>query len=246
MSGAPSLSYLSVVVPCRDESAAIEGVVRDALRHGGSVARRVEVIVVDDGSEDDSAARVDAIAREGAPVRVVRHAENRGYGAAVRSGFDAARGDHVLLIDGDGQFDLADLARVASALEGHDLVVGYRAPRRDAAHRVVNGLAWTWLTDTLLDVGVRDVNCAFKLVPRSLVARAALRSEGALVSAELISAARRLGLSIAEVPVRHLPRRTGQETGADMTVVVRAFRELFGLVARRLAEGAPQDVTIPR
>jgi glycosyltransferase involved in cell wall biosynthesis len=239
-----TLPSLCVVVPCHDESATIESVVRDAALYGARVARSIEVVVVDDGSTDDSAARVRALVAEGLPVRLVSHTTNRGYGAAVRSGFEAALSELVLLVDGDGQFDLRDLEQVAAALEGHDLVAGYRAPRSDPPHRILNGLAWTWLTDLCLGVGVRDVNCAFKLVPRSLADAAALTSDGALVSAELVSAARRLGLRIAEVPVRHRPRQSGDPTGADPGVVLRAFGELFGLVARRVVLGEPRHVTI--
>lgn len=239
-----TLPSLCVVVPCRDEASTIESVARDALTHGARVAQRVEVVVVDDGSADDSAARVHALADQGLAVRLVSHPQSLGYGAAVRSGFDAAESDFILLVDGDGQFDLADVHAVASALQDHDAVVGYRAPRCDPPHRVLNGRAWTWLTDLCLDVGVRDVNCAFKLFPRSLLEKTTLYSEGALVSAELVSAARRHGLRIAEVPVRHLPRRAGHATGAEPGVVLRAFFELFGLVAQRIAGADARHVTI--
>lgn len=243
MSRDRTLPSLCVVVPCHDEAATIESVVRDAVTHGSRVAERVEVVVVDDGSTDDSADRVSALAATGLPVRLVRHTENRGYGAALRSGFEAARADMILLVDGDGQFDLADLHAVVAAIDGHDAVVGYRAPRCDPPHRVWNGRAWTWLTDLVLDVGVRDVNCAFKLLPRAFVLRAMPRSEGALVSAELMSSARRLGLRIAEVPVRHARRLTGRPTGADPAVVVQAFRELVALAALRIAAGSTRHVT---
>lgn len=244
MSEGRTLPSLCVVVPCRDEAPTIESVVRDAVRHGAEVARTVEVVVVDDGSTDGSAAILRALREEGLPVRVITHGKTLGYGAAVRSGFDAAASELVLLVDGDGQFDLADLARVARALPGHDVVVGYRAPRMDPPHRVLNGMAWTWLTDVCLGVSVRDVNCAFKLLPRALLEASTLRSDGALVSAELLSSARRLGLRIVEVPVRHLPRQAGHATGADPAVVLRAFRELLGLVVQRVTTSSPRHVTI--
>ncbi len=233
---------LSIVLPCFDEAAAIGGVVEAALAAGRSVVGQLEVLVVDDGSTDATAEAVEALCAVHPEVRLLRHGTNRGYGAALRTGFAAARHEHVFFTDGDGQFDLSDLPRLHELTMRYDVVSAYRRSRRDPWARVLNGLAWTLLTNVLLGADVRDVNCAFKLFPRKLLEEAELRSEGALLSAELLSEARRLGYSIGQLPVAHLPRRAGRATGADPAVIGRAFRELAELVSRRVAR-APVTVS---
>ncbi|MFO0693137.1 MAG: glycosyltransferase family 2 protein [Polyangiales bacterium] len=225
---------LSIVLPCFDEAEAIGTVVESALSVGRSLVEQLEVLVVDDGSTDATAEVVEDLCSMHPEVRLLCHGVNRGYGAALRTGFAAVRHEHVFFTDGDGQFDLSDLPRLLELAPRFDVVSAYRRARRDPWARVLNGLAWTLLTNTLLGADVRDVNCAFKLFPRRLVEEADLRSEGALLSAELLSEARRLGYSIGQVPVEHLPRRAGRATGADPAVIGRAFGELAELVARRV------------
>jgi dolichol-phosphate mannosyltransferase len=221
---------LSIVLPCLNEAPAIERVVRDAVEVGRQIAPSLEVLVVDDGSIDDTFSVVSALMQELPEVRCLRHQANLGYGAALRTGFAHARKELVFFTDGDGQFDLHELPRLLALLGTFDVVTGYRVSRRDGPLRRLYGAAWTALTDALLGTGVRDVNCAFKVFPRSLVERAALTSTGALLGAELLSEARRQGLSVGELGVTHFPRTSGRPTGAVPAVIGRAFRELYALV----------------
>jgi len=215
------------VLPCHQEEANVERVVLEAVQVGREVAGELEVIVVDDGSTDRTRARALALAERLPEVRVVGHETNRGYGAALRRGFETARHAWIFYTDGDGQFDLSELPRVLTVLEGHDVVSAYRIARRDGLGRYLNGVAWTALVNSLLGLGVRDVNCAFKVFPRALLDRTPTSSDGALVCAELLHAARRAGLSIGQVGVRHLPRVGGRQTGAHPRVILKAFMELF-------------------
>jgi glycosyltransferase involved in cell wall biosynthesis len=234
---------LSIVLPCLNEAQAIDRVVRSAVEVGRAIAMPFEVLVVDDGSTDDTARVVEAAAAELPEVRCLRHGTNLGYGAALRTGFEHARGELVFYTDGDGQFDLRELPALLALVGPYDVVTGYRRMRRDGPLRLLYGAAWTALTDVLLGTGVRDVNCAFKVFPRSLVERADLRSTGALIGAELLSEARRLGLRVGEIGVTHFPRRSGRPTGAYPAVIGRAFRELIALVQERMS--APSRVTAP-
>ena len=227
------IASLTIVLPCWNEAAAIEGVVRAAAEVGARLCAGLELLVVDDGSTDDTLPRLRALEAQLPALRVLHHPRNLGYGAALRAGFRAARGEYIFYTDSDGQFDLRELPRFVEGLAEHELVVGYRLDRQDGPLRALFGRLWTASTDALLGTGVRDVNCAFKLFPRALVADEALGSEGALVGAELLSEARARGLRVGELGVRHLPRRAGQPTGARPRVIGRALLELAQLVRRR-------------
>lgn len=224
--------HLSVVVPCFNEEGNIAGVVESAAEIGRSVASRLEIVVVDDGSTDGTAGVLTELARRVPELRVTRHSTNRGYGAALRTGFAYAAHDIVFLTDGDGQFDLEELPEAIGLLQRADVVVGYRRHRHDGPWRSFSGRAWTALANLTLGLEVRDVNCAFKLLPRQLVQSTPLTSEGAMISAELLFEARRQGMRIAEVGVSHHPRRSGRQSGASLPVITRAFKELAAHVAR--------------
>ena len=222
------IGRLTVVVPAYNEQDNVRVAVEGVLGALDGHALPGEVVVVDDGSTDGTPRVLSALTD--ARVRVVRHGSNRGYGAALASGFAAARGDHVAFMDSDRQFDPAELVRLLPPLLTHDMVVGYRAPRRDPPLRRVYGTAWTRLVNWAVDVDVRDVNCAFKVFPVALV-RAPLRSAGAGINGELLARARHMGLRIAEVAVSHHPRVAGRASGARPRVVLRAVRELLALRA---------------
>ena len=224
---------LSVVVPCFNEEGNIARVVAHAAEVGRQHTSDLEIVVVDDGSTDDTALVLHSLKDETPELRVVEHARNRGYGAAVRSGLDRASMDYVFLTDGDGQFDLEELPSAMGLLGEHDVVAGYRENRQDGWWRSLWGRTWTALVNRALGLRVRDANCAFKLVPQSLLRSSDLRSEGALISAELLLEARRFDLRVAECPVSHYPRRTGQQTGASLRVIITAFLELAECLPRR-------------
>lgn len=223
---------LSVVVPCFNEEGNVRRVVGEALTVGRDVASALEVIVVDDGSTDETGSIAHDLAASVPEVRVVSHLHNRGYGAAVRSGLEASTMDTVFLTDGDGQFDLRELPKALALLQEHDVVVGYRADRRDGWWRGLWGRTWTAIVNQAFGLEVRDVNCAFKLVPKALVRVSDLQSDGALISAELLAEAQRARLRIVECPVSHYPRVAGRQTGASLPVVGRALLELARAVAR--------------
>jgi glycosyltransferase involved in cell wall biosynthesis len=188
-----------------------------------------EVIVVNDGSSDQTGVIADRLATANPLVRVVHHAINRGYGGALQSGIAACTKDLIFFTDGDGQFDLAELKNLLPLIESHDIVIGYRLNRQEGIVRRFNGWAWTRLVCFLFSLQVRDIDCGFKLFRRQVFNSMTLRSAGALISTEILARAVRKGCSIAQVGVHHFPRRTGRATGAKPSVILRAFRELFRL-----------------
>jgi glycosyltransferase involved in cell wall biosynthesis len=220
---------LTVVLPAHNEAENIGLVAVGFLRAARVAYPRAEVVVVDDGSTDDT---VGALRRhpggDDPGILVVRHDVNQGYGAALRTGFRAARGRWVFFTDSDGQFSpesLGDFLRVTDG-EAVDVIVGYRYPREDRWHRRALGSLWTTVVRAVLGVGARDVNCAFKVMRRRDLERMGLQAQGALINAELLHKAGRLGLVVQERPVRHLARQRGAQSGARPSVVGRALVEL--------------------
>jgi glycosyltransferase involved in cell wall biosynthesis len=228
---------ISAVLPAYNEEAVIAETVRrtgDALAQLG--ISDFEVLVVDDGSMDETAVRAASAAAPGRRVRVVSHPRNRGYGAALRTGFDAAACEAVFHMDSDGQFDPREISRLLALYAPDRVVSGYRIRRNDTLLRRLYHSAFFGLVRMLFGRTVRDVNCAFKLFPRA-VGRG-LHADGALVCTELLVRARRSGYQLMDVGVHHYPRTTGRATGADIHVVLRAFRELWQLrTDSRLLDG---------
>jgi glycosyltransferase involved in cell wall biosynthesis len=232
---------LSVVVPCFNEEGNIASVVVQAAGVGRRLASELEIIVVDDGSTDGTAQVLATLAGSFPELKIVAHRRNRGYGAAVRSGLDRAVMDYVFLTDGDGQFDLDELPAAIRLLSEHDVVAGYRTHRRDGWWRQLWGRSWTAVVNRVFGLQVRDANCAFKLVPQSLLRSSDLRSEGALISAELLFEAQRSELSVGECAVSHYPRPTGRQSGASLRVIATAFMELVACLPRKVSSTPPSS-----
>jgi glycosyltransferase involved in cell wall biosynthesis len=221
-----TLPGLSVVIPCFNEEGNVAGVVEDARAAAVRTADVHEVIVVDDGSADATSEIVEGLVHRHPEVRLVRHEQNRGYGAAVRSGFEAAEMPWVFLTDGDRQFDLTQLEELVSHAGSAGAIVGRRAHRADPLGRRISAHAWNLLVRRMFSIAVRDIDCAFKLIRRDLLDQIELEADGAMVSTELLVKCRRAGARIVEIDVEHLPRTAGEQSGASPRVVARAFREL--------------------
>jgi glycosyltransferase involved in cell wall biosynthesis len=223
------LSGISVFVPCYDEEGNLEYVVAALKRELSKLAERFEIVVVDDGSRDRTGDIADALAAASAQVKVVHHTKNRGYGAAVSSGLRACTQEWIVLCDGDGQFEASDIGKLTAKTPTYNVVIGRRARRADPFMRRLNGRAWTLLMRLLLGVPVRDIDCGLKLFSRQLVEGLRLEATGAMISAELMAQLVRRGAKICEVEVSHLPRATGEQSGANARVIMRAFKELLVL-----------------
>ena len=229
----PRLSYF---FPAHNEEANLRGLVEEALATLPTLAETWEIVIVNDGSKDDTGAIADELtAAHPGLVRAVHHPTNLGYGAALLSGFRASRHDLVAFTDGDRQFRVADVGRLTERLaagDGPDVVVGYRIKRADPLVRTLYAKAYRFANLVWFGLRVRDVDCACKLFRREALDGIAVESGGAFFSAELLIKLRAAGRTVVEVGVPHHPRTAGSPTGARPSVVLRAVRDFWLLRLR--------------
>jgi len=227
---------ISVFFPCYNEQENVGRTVEKAIMVLEELNADFEVIIVDDGSSDDTEKIAADIADRDDRVKVVRHRHNLGYGAALQSGFEAATKELVFYTDGDGQFDLGEMPPLLELMARYDIVSGYRLDRKDSAMRKINGWCWTKLVCLLFGLKIRDIDCAFKLYKREVFDNIELSSTGALIDTEILARAARKGYRITQKGVHHYRRTAGEQSGANLRVILRAFKELF-VLQRRIRSG---------
>jgi glycosyltransferase involved in cell wall biosynthesis len=243
----PQLSYF---FPAHDEEPNLELLVEEALGVLPALAERFEIVIVNDGSRDATGQIADRLAAAHPDiVRAVHHPTNLGYGAALRSGFTAARFGHVAFTDGDRQFKVADLRRLAARAaepDRPDVVVGFRIKRMDPFIRTAYARSYRLANRIFFGLQLTDVDCACKLFRREALEGIRVESDGAFFSAELLIKLRARRRTVAEVGVPHYPRTAGSATGAKPQVVLRAVRDFWRLRLRlwaspklALSRGAP-------
>jgi glycosyltransferase involved in cell wall biosynthesis len=230
------VARLSYFFPAHNEEANIEGLVEEALASLPAIAETFEIIAVNDGSRDGTQALADELtARHPGVVRAVHHPTNLGYGAALRSGFTAARYELVAFTDGDRQFRVEDVGRLTARLAGPDapdVVAGFRIRRADPLLRTVYARIYRLANRIFFGLRVTDVDCACKLFRREALDGIRVASEGAFFSAELLIKLQAAGRSVVEVGVPHYPRTAGSPTGAKPQVILRAVRDFWRLRLR--------------
>ncbi len=227
---AMAVDSLSVFMPAYNEEKNISKTLEQVLEVLKSLnLKNYEVIVVNDGSKDGTAQVVEGWEKKNSHVKLVNHDKNKGYGEAVKTGFYAAKYDYLVFIDSDGQFDFSDINKFLEKIETSDIVVGYRVNRQDSLMRIINGWGWTQLSNILFGLGVKDVDCAFKLFKRKVIETIPhLEStRGAMINPEVLAKAKLAHFKIVEVGVRHFPRREGKQTGANFEVILSSFWDLI-------------------
>jgi len=221
---------ISAVLPAHNEAENIRTTVENCVTYLENNVSDYEVVVVNDGSSDDTQYIVEGLASTNSKVVLVNHPVNTGYGSALRSGFEKASCEYIFFMDSDGQFDINDLDRLIPLLSAKDVVIGYREDRADSLVRSLN--AWLYGLYIYLTFGlkVRDMDCAFKVFPtKAYQDIRPIISGGALFSAELLIKLKRNGFTLREIPVRHFPRRFGTQSGASIKVILRMFKESWKL-----------------
>ncbi|MBI4698016.1 MAG: glycosyltransferase family 2 protein [Nitrospirae bacterium] len=220
---------LSVFFPCYNEEQNIGALLDRTVAFVPAIASDYEIIVVDDGSSDNTAEIANKYSAMDPRIKVIRHETNRGYGAALRTGFSNCRKDYIFFTDGDNQFDITELTKLLPYTGDFDIVAGFRIKRKDNFIRKINEFCFNRAVRILFGLKIRDLNCAFKIYKKKVLESLELRSSWGFINSELLIRARKMGFTIKEVGVTHYPRQWGSQTGASLKVVIGSLSELFKL-----------------
>lgn len=245
MMESPKKTYgVSVFFPAFNDEGSIAKMIREALEVAPRITNDFEVIVVNDGSSDGTAAVLDDLASKEPRLRVIHHPRNRGYGGALRSGFENATKDLIFYTDGDGQYDVREMMNlIPLMIEDVDVVTGYKIKRSDSRRRIVLGAMYSFLARRMFGLPIRDVDCDFRLMRRKAIQSITLTSTSGVVCAEMVYKLSKAGYRFAETPVHHYPRLHGQSQFFTLRRVTKTGYDFFKLwlklvVKRRLILGA--------
>jgi len=221
---------LSIFFPAYNDAGTIASLAIVAHMTARELTEDYEVIVVDDGSPDHTGALLDEMARHFPWLTVVHHAQNRGYGGALRSGFETASKDLVFYTDGDAQYDPRELKSLWAAFSSDvDFVNGYKIGRSDPLHRIVIGRIYHWFVRTAFGLRLRDVDCDFRLMRRDIFGKVALTRSSGVICVELMKKVQDHGYRIAQVPVHHYHRSYGKSQFFNFPRVARTLLDLWRL-----------------
>jgi len=221
---------ISAILPAHNEAENIKTTVENCVSYLKQNTSDYEVIVVNDGSSDNTKQIVEELSSANPKVVLVNHEINKGYGAALRSGFDEAKKEFIFFMDSDGQFDIQDLDRLLPLASMENVVIGYREDRADSAVRSLNAWMYGMYIYLMFGLNVKDMDCAFKIFPTEAYQNITpIKAGGALFTAEFLIKLKRAGFNFKEVPVRHFPRQFGTQSGANMKVILRMFKESWKL-----------------
>jgi|GEM_PF-865460 len=217
---------LSIIVPLYNEEENLSPLVAAIFEVLAPDPDFLELVLVDDGSHDQSAKLAINWAGREPRIRLLRHERNRGLGAAIRTGLAAAEGDWILYTDADLPFDFRLIPQLLTLAAPDQVVIGCRANRGEGPRRWLLSQGYNLLFRALFGLRVRDVNFACKLIPRRALHGMRLTSEGSFIDAELLLESKRQGLRITEFPLIYYPRRRGQSTLSRPAVIFGMLTEM--------------------
>lgn len=234
---------VSVFFPAFNDEDSIAKLIHEALEVMPRITNDYEVIVVNDGSSDGTAAVLDDLASKEPRLRVIHHPRNRGYGGALRSGFESATKDLIFYTDGDGQYDVREMTNlIPLMIEDVDVVTGYKIKRSDSRRRIVLGAIYKFLARRMFGLPIRDVDCDFRLMRREAIQSVTLTSTSGVVCTEMVYKLSKAGYRFVETPVHHYPRLHGQSQFFTLRRVARTGYDFLKLwlklvIGRRLTFG---------
>lgn len=224
------MQNLSVFFPAFNEEKSIQSTVEKAIKELEDIKLNYEIIIVNDGSTDNTQMVAESLCEKFKEVKVLNQ-ENGGYGLALRAGFENSKYEWIVYTDADGQFDFQEVTKFLEKTDQADLILGYRIKRNDPYKRLVLAKGWAILLFILFGMRLRDVDCGFKMINKKVLSGIPRleSTRGAMINAELAIKAEKFGFKIAQVGVHHYPRLYGKPTGASIKVIITSFVEVFKL-----------------
>jgi len=241
--GKAKFESLSVFFPAYNDAPSLPGLLRKTFAVLEKHVTDFEVIVVNDGSQDTTGLVLEQFAREHSRLRVITHPANRGYGGALLSGFGAANKEFVFYTDGDGQYDVSELPRLLAMVRpGTGLVNGYKLKRNDPAHRIWIGNVYNYCARMLFGIGIRDVDCDYRLIRRSVLNKVELTSTSGTICVELVRKLERCGYDVAEVGVHHYARQHGKSEFFRLPSLAQTLYQLLRLWSQVVVLGKSTEI----
>lgn len=229
---------VSIFYPCYNDWGTMGSMVMLTIQTAERLGLDYDITLIDDGSGDHTIDLLEEIGRCFPRVNIVRHEHNRGYGGALRSGFAAATKEWVFYTDGDAQYDVRELDRLVEAAgDDVDVVQGYKITRHDPLHRIVIGRIYHYLVKLAFGLTLRDVDCDFRLIRRTVFDTVELKSDSGVICAEMMTKIQRAGLRVKEVPVHHYERHHGKSQFFNFPRIFRVAWNLTGLWIRMVLLG---------
>lgn len=217
---------LSIILPAYNEAENIKKAIYDCFNFLDVLNYRYEIIVIDDGSTDNTGNLIADIAEKHSNLRIITHTKNEGYGVALRDGFKVAQSELVFFTDSDRQFAIESLSEMLPLIEMVDIVIGYRFDRKDHFIRKFLSCGYNALVSFLFDLNVKDIDCAFKLFRREVFDKIKIESKHFFINTEILAKARLYGFNIAEIGITHYPRINGMSK-VSLKYIPLTLRELF-------------------
>lgn len=227
------MESISVFFPAYNE----EGNIKDTVLKASDILKKRfknwEILVINDGSSDDTKKVVSDLSKKESRIKLINHEVNKGYGASLQSGLYNSKYDWVVFTDSDGQFDFSEIDRfvVKQKETSADLVIGYYKKRQVSKLKIITSKMWELSVMLLFGLKVHDIDCGFKLISKKVIEKIPkLESErGAFISSEFLIKSKKAGFKIVEIPVTHYPRTQGKGTGRNIRVIIKSFVDLFRL-----------------
>lgn len=208
------INSISIILPALNEEGNIEAAIQDIQSYFSSREEKYEIIVINDGSTDSTGDIVERLAKENGSVRVIHHSINKGYGSALKEGFESSKYKYVFFTDSDRQFDIKGLDILLPLIktDAVEIIIGYRLKRQDPFIRRFLSWGYNSLVGFLFDLNVKDIDCAFKIFRKDIFSKIKIESKNFFVNTEILAKARYFGFNVLEVGVPHFPRAAGKTT----------------------------------